>query len=75
MTENSSKFVLSLADNGYILGRGEKPHDFLEVYEVRDKGYSFPEEMMRGLLGSVQEAVDDGTATRFKITIKIKAVD
>ncbi len=75
MTENSSKFVLSLADNGYILGWGEKPNDFLEVYEVSDKDYSFPEEMMRGLLCSVQDAVDDGTATRFKITIKIKAVD
>lgn len=63
-----SEFVLTTADNGYILEYND-PQPTRLVYEG---GSQLPPRLMNELLGDVANAIEKGESDKCKITIKVE---
>lgn len=63
-----SEFVLTTADNGYILEYND-PQPTRLVYEGRNQ---LPPRLMNELLGDVAHAIGKGESDKCKITIKVE---
>lgn len=67
MTDIVSKYIVTLADNGYIV-ESEEPAMRL-VYEG---GNELPLRMMRELLADLDHAIEQGENCKFKVRIDVE---
>ena len=66
MTDIMSEYIVTTADNGYIV-ESEEP----AMRQVYEGGNELPLRMMRELLADLDHAIEQGENSKFKVTIDV----